>query len=234
MKGSGQAGSKELKMKKVTLAMALLIGVPTALMAEVSKEDLKKLCAAGISNDVILSYVRSNGPVVKLSADDLLELRQVGANDALLAAVLAAPSSSARPAPVYDTPAASSETVVLPSTSYVYSTTPSCSPTVVYEDYYPSVYLSGGNSGYCAPSFGLGYGVYSGRYCNGYRGTRYYGGYSNGSCVRNYATHAVYGGSSFVGGHSGFSGGHAGFGGGHSGGGFGGTHAGGGAHGGHR
>ena len=48
-------------MKKIALAISFLAALPLALAAQVSKEDLRKLAAAGISDDVILSYVKANG-----------------------------------------------------------------------------------------------------------------------------------------------------------------------------
>jgi len=217
-------------MKKMTLAVVLLISGPLAVFADVSKEDLKKLCAAGISNDVILSYVRSNGPLVKLSAEEVVELRQAGANNGLLVALLSTPSPASTVSPVYSPPVAPSVTYVPPPSSVVYSTIPS-DTSAVYDDFYPGAYYSPSYSAYGAPSFGIGCGYYGGRYCGSRYGNRYCGGFG------------VYGGTRFVGGFStfgghypaNFGGGHPSFGG-HTGGGFGGGsgHGGGGGHGGHR
>src|SRR5258707_360108 len=66
-------------MKKLSLALTFLAALPLAAIAQVSKEDLKKLAAAGISDDVILSYVRANGGVARLSADDVIELENARA-----------------------------------------------------------------------------------------------------------------------------------------------------------
>ena len=76
-------------MKTLAMTIALLAGLPLAASAQVTKEDLKKLSAAGISDEVILSYVKSNGGVAKLSADDVIELKQAGASEKLLSSVLA-------------------------------------------------------------------------------------------------------------------------------------------------
>jgi hypothetical protein len=231
VEGSKEAGSKELTMKKMTLAMVLLIGAPMAVCADVSKEEVKKLCAAGISNDVILSYVRSNGPVAKLSADDLLELKQAGANNALLAALLTGPTRATTPSPVYAPPVVPSDTYVPAPSSPVYSTIPSYGPSDIYDDYYPSVYYSGGYSAYCGPSLGLGFG-----YCGGFYGNRFRGFYGNSRFVRSFPGSGIsrFAGGSFGHGQSvsSIGGGHSGFGGGHFGGG--GAHGGGGGHGGHR
>ena len=85
-------------MKTIAMTLALLAGLPLAASAQVTKEDIKKLTSAGISDDVILSYVKANGGVAKLSAEDLVELKQAGASEKLLTTVLAVPAES-RPAP---------------------------------------------------------------------------------------------------------------------------------------
>ena len=54
-------------MKAIVLALAFLAGLPLAASAQVTKEDIKKLTAAGISDEVILSYVKANGGVGRLS-----------------------------------------------------------------------------------------------------------------------------------------------------------------------
>src|SRR6188508_1879234 len=88
-----------------TLAMALTFLAALPLAAQVSKEDIKKLAAAGISDDVILSYVKANGPVAKLSAEDVIELKQAGTSEKVLSVIVAgsmpapAPAAPAAPAP---------------------------------------------------------------------------------------------------------------------------------------
>jgi hypothetical protein len=118
-------------MNAIILALALLAA------GQVSKEDIKKLTAAGISDEVILSYVKANGGVAKLSAEDVVELKQAGASEKLLTSIL----SNSAPAeqklverPVQSAPAPTTTTYV-DSTPYYY--TPS---TVYYSDYYPSTY----------------------------------------------------------------------------------------------
>src|SRR5262245_19939343 len=81
-------------MTMKTLAMTLtFLALPLALAAQVTKEDIKKLTAAGISDEVILSYVKANGPVAKLSAEDVIELKQAGASEKLLSVILDSPQS---------------------------------------------------------------------------------------------------------------------------------------------
>lgn len=79
--------------------MALLIYLSIAISGispDVSKEDLKKLVAAGVSDDVIVAFIRSHRPVVALSAEDLVELRRANVSESVLAAM--AEGTAARPA----------------------------------------------------------------------------------------------------------------------------------------
>lgn len=78
-------------MKKLLLTLALTGLVPVSAWADVGKEEIKRLLAAGASENVVLTYVQKNGPVVRLQAGDLVELRQAGAGDRLLSAILAGP-----------------------------------------------------------------------------------------------------------------------------------------------
>lgn len=103
-------------MKKALMALAFLGAWPLAAAADVTKEDIKKLAAAGISEDVILSYIRQNGPVAKMSADDLIELKQAGVSDKVLGAL-----TGASPAPAAKV-VEKKETVVVPQTTVVYDT----------------------------------------------------------------------------------------------------------------
>ena len=92
-------------MRKMILTLALLVGVPMALSAEVSKEELKKLAAAGISDNVILTYVKSHGPMAKLSPEDVIELKKAGVTDGLLAAILSPSGPAVKSAPSAAAPA---------------------------------------------------------------------------------------------------------------------------------
>ena len=78
-------------MKTFALAFVLAGFAPACAFADVSKEEIRRLVAAGVSEDVVLSYVRQNGPVVRLSADDLVELKAAGAGDRILAALISNP-----------------------------------------------------------------------------------------------------------------------------------------------
>jgi hypothetical protein len=161
-------------MRKFALAFAALAALPLAASADVSKEDIKKLVAAGVGEDVILTFIRANGPAHKLSADDVVELKQAGASERVLGAMMGA--SSAAPARRVETVERVVEKqVYVPQTTYVYST-PSY--------YYPSVYSYGSCYPYTYyPRYS--YGGYYGSYYRGYGGYRYYGprvGVSVGWC----------------------------------------------------
>ena len=152
-----------------TLAMTLTFLAALPLAAQVTKEDLKKLTSAGISDEVIISYVKANGPVVKLSADDVIELKQAGASEKLLSVILGAPAPERQAAP----PPATTTYLTQP-TPYYYT------PTSYYYDYYPTSYYPSYSysypryyssysypryySSYCYPSFSVGWS--SGRWCS--------------------------------------------------------------------
>jgi hypothetical protein len=76
-------------MTKILLTLALTGLVPVSAWADVSKEEIKRLLSAGVSEDVVLTFIQQHGPVAPLQSDDLVELRQAGAGDRVLSALLA-------------------------------------------------------------------------------------------------------------------------------------------------
>jgi hypothetical protein len=160
-------------MKTMIATFGFLAALPLAAAAQVTKEDIKKLVAAGVSEDVVLTYVRANGPAPKLSADDIVELKQAGAGEKVLAALAAGTTSAPAPAPrtevverVVEKP------VYVPQTTYVYSTPSSSS-------YWCSSHYSyDGCHTYVRPI--VTYGYYSSWYPRHYYGG-YYGGYYRSS-----------------------------------------------------
>jgi hypothetical protein len=172
-------------MKTPLATLACLAVLPLAAAAQATKEDIKKLVAAGVSDDVVLTYVRANGPAPKLSADEIIELKQAGAGDKVLGA-LAGQTTAPAPAPapartevvervverptyVYSTPSVSSYWC---SSHYCYDTCHTyVRPIVTYSSPYYYGYGYGGYyrrpyysyySGYCGPSYyrpsvGVGY-----------------------------------------------------------------------------
>lgn len=161
-------------MKQAILSLAFLGALPLAVSADVTKEDIRKLVAAGISDDVILTFIRSNGPVASLSSDDLVDLKKAGASEKVLNALVARPSAAA------DAPPGTKEKVVervvekpvyVPRTTYVYDTTPtyyySASP-YYYSSYYTPTY----RPHYYYPRRHVYFGVGYGRVGYGYRSYR--------------------------------------------------------------
>ncbi|MBI3856408.1 MAG: hypothetical protein HY293_12035 [Planctomycetes bacterium] len=177
-------------MKTLAMTLTLLAGLPLAASAQVTKEDLKKLATAGISDDVIVSYVKANGPIAKLSADDVVELKQAGVSEKVLSVVLGAPWT----APVKERVVEKQVVSAPPTTTYVYDSTPYYyTPTAYYysdyyyprysyASYYPSYYYPRSYySSYCYPRYSvcspsISFGFSIGRYCSsrGYFGVSAY------------------------------------------------------------
>lgn len=173
-------------MKTLVMTLALL-GLPLAAAAQVTKEDLKKLTAAGISDDVILSYVKSNGGVARLSADDVIELKQAGASEKLLTSVMSGvqPAPAPAPAPAEREYATQPRTTVVYNNSTPYYYTPSTTYASYDYDYYPSTYYYGTYypryyptyySSYCYPRY---YSSYPRYYSSSYCGPSFSFGYSS-------------------------------------------------------
>ncbi|HLY11387.1 MAG TPA: hypothetical protein VKW04_18940 [Planctomycetota bacterium] len=106
-------------------ALAALLSILT-FTPDLTKEDVKRLVMAGISDDVIVTYIRSYGPVRLLSPQDLVDLREANASEKVLAAVLA---SDAGPSP--------GDVPLEPPVTYSY---PWYYPEGYYYDYYSGPY----------------------------------------------------------------------------------------------
>src|SRR5688572_14356626 len=104
---------------RTTLAwMAMgILALPAA--ADVTKDDLKKLALAGLSDEVVLAFVRANCPVQRLSADDVVELKRAGLGEKALAAVVAGAAPVVERRVVIVPP----ETYVEPPSYYLYAST---------------------------------------------------------------------------------------------------------------
>lgn len=86
-------------MKKFVGAWVVSLLLPATSVSDVTQDDLQKLAAPGISDSVVLAYLRSNGPVPKLSAQDLIELKTSGVSDAVLERIASGdPHPKAEPA----------------------------------------------------------------------------------------------------------------------------------------
>ena len=121
---------------KTTLAWVALGVFALPAAADVTKDDLKKLALAGLSDEVVLAFIRANCPVQRLSADDIVELKQAGLGDTALAAVVGGP------APVVErrVVVVPRETYVEPPSYYLYASTySSC------ESWFPGIYASFGS-----------------------------------------------------------------------------------------
>src|SRR5262245_29063253 len=55
---------------------------------EAQLADIKELADAGVADEVIIKHVRASGFVFDLTADDILELRRAGVNDAVIEAMI--------------------------------------------------------------------------------------------------------------------------------------------------
>lgn len=176
---------------KTFASLLILAAAPTFATAQATKEDLKKLAKAGVSQDVILEYVKTNGFAGKLSSDDLVELKEAGLTDRVLTGILTPPAPKTAPAEVNTEP---------PVSTYA---TGSLSVGAAY--YYPAPYgyvgyrpyYYGYGAYYSCPPYYYGYprrpyyyGYYRRPYYSGsYYTGRYYGGsYYRGSNGRYYAT----------------------------------------------
>lgn len=132
-------------MRKTLLAMAILGTLGLPVLADVTKEDLKRLGAAGISEDIILSYMKTNAPVVNLSADDLVELKKAGLTNRVLAAATvqgASPQGPSNPLRVPDQVAVAPpapDAYYPPTTAYAYDYYSSPARPYLYSGY-SSVY----------------------------------------------------------------------------------------------
>jgi hypothetical protein len=153
---------KYLRTVGGTIGLLALVALPA--LADVTKEELRKLARAGVSDDVILSYVRANGPVAKLSPEDLIDLKQDGASEKLLASVLAVPAASPGPtAPQEPGRTVSGQPVYVPAPTYVYEAAPYYdAPRGAYYSSYPGYYYS--HSSYYYPSYSFSYGYHPRHY----------------------------------------------------------------------
>ena len=140
---------KYLRTVGGTIGLLTLVALPA--LADVTKEDLRKLAVAGVSDEVILTYVRTNGPVAKLSPEDLIDLKQAGASEWLLASVLAVPAASPSPAaPQEPRRTVAPQPVYTPTSTYVYGAGS-------YYDAPPGAYYAS-YPGYYYPSYSFSYG----------------------------------------------------------------------------
>lgn len=161
---------------KTLAALIILAAAPGFAAAQATKEDLKKLAKAGVSEDVILAYIKANGLASKPTSDDLVELKEAGLSDKLLAGILT--PSEATPSTVYvERPSGYATGYLSVNPSYAY-TSSYYTPTYVryYTGSFSRPYYS--YSSYCRPYYGGSY--YRSSYCGprvslSYSGSRHCG-----------------------------------------------------------
>ena len=85
-------------MKALWTALVLLAS-PLPLLAEVTREEVRRLLDAHVSETTIMAYVQRNGPMEAMSVEDLGELKGAGASDNLLKALIQAQASTYGQAP---------------------------------------------------------------------------------------------------------------------------------------
>lgn len=88
---------------RILLASAIFIGPAASFAAAATVQDLVKLKAAGLSDDILIALIESDGSVFHLKADDVIAIRRDGLSEKVILAMLAtatkaaAASSAARP-----------------------------------------------------------------------------------------------------------------------------------------
>lgn len=217
-----------LKLSAVALATALTVSTalaqdsatsPAPVHLDYAATEVAKLTQAKVNDDTIIAYVNASGNLFNLNADQIIYLKQLGASDNVIKAMLAHPMSSINnsvassggstatyssvptpsgPAPVITAPAA---TVV---TQPVYADADTSYYSYPYYSSYPYYYSS----------YPYYYGYYGGGYPVSFywggRGGGYRGGWGGG--FHSAAIGGFRGGGGFSGG---FRGGGGGFHGGH-------------------
>jgi hypothetical protein len=139
-------------MTRLVHALAMVCALGASAFADIGKEELKKLARAGISDEVILTYAKTKGPVARLSADDIIELKAAGLSDGLLTSLVSMaepPASKPAPAPTPSSTAAATAKLL-------------SDPSVVYDGryYYPRSYFTSEYGAYCSPALGIGVAYY--------------------------------------------------------------------------
>jgi hypothetical protein len=126
-------------MAHIFRTLGLLLCLGATAFADVDKEELKKLVRAGLSDDLIIGYVRQKGPLVRLSADDVVELKNAGLSDVLLVSLLPHQAPAPKPA---STDAATAKLL--------------SDPDIVWDGraFYPRSYFSSDHAAYCSPAIG--------------------------------------------------------------------------------
>jgi hypothetical protein len=97
-------------------AIFTFVAMAAAQDAPLTKDQVIQMWKAGLSEDVILARVNAEPAPMKLSADDLIALKQAGVTDNIIKAMLA-PAAASAPAPAPD-PAAAAPPDANPADEY--------------------------------------------------------------------------------------------------------------------
>jgi len=76
------------QIRRVVLAVLLVIGPAATFAHAVTVADLINLRANGVSDEILIALIQNDGTVFKLSADDVLDLRKRGLSDRVVLAML--------------------------------------------------------------------------------------------------------------------------------------------------
>src|SRR5688572_5035306 len=133
-------------MSRVIRTLAILLCLGSAALADVGKEELKKLSQAGLSDDFIVSYARSKAPLQRFSADDVVELKKAGLSDGLLTRLMD-----------LQEPPSAAPTSGLPSSTAAATAKLLSDPSVVYDGryFYPRSYFSSDHAAYSSAGIGI-------------------------------------------------------------------------------
>ena len=72
-----------------SVLFVLMLAVPAAAEPATSIRDLVQLKAAGLSDDILIALIQSDGSVFNLTADDIIEVRRQGLSEPVILAMLA-------------------------------------------------------------------------------------------------------------------------------------------------
>src|SRR5262245_58162826 len=84
----------------VAFLSAILLGLSAGPASAASIQDLIKLKAAGLSDDILIALIQSDGSVFKLNADDVIAVRKEGLSEKVIMAMLATAIKPVTVAPV--------------------------------------------------------------------------------------------------------------------------------------
>lgn len=133
-------------MGPILRILAFFAFLSSAALADVGKEELKKLVQAGLSDELILSYVRYKAPLARISADDLLELKKAGLSDSLLTRLLP-----------FQEPAGEAPAAPKPASTTAAMAKLLADPDIVYDGraFYPRSYFSSDHAAYSSAAIGF-------------------------------------------------------------------------------